>query len=413
MNRKELFMMSDKTEFFEILHKWNQLHLLEGMDVLSDAEQRTLRDEIEAVDFSFLARANAEKGKNYEIAPIEIFTADRADLEREELEKIGLSVIRENKVGAVLLCGGQGTRLGFPHSKGMFDMGIDRPLYIFELHFSYLCDVARRAEHFFPVFIMTSIYNDAEIREFLSLHDYFGYDKNAVYFYAQNMANATDLEGRLLKESPKTLVKAPDGNGGWFSSLSGAGYLPRLYEMGVEWLNVVSLDNVLQRTVDPAFVGATIQENKMCGAKVIKKRTPDERIGLICENQGKPAVIEYFELDKLLETENISTEGIDYGVILNYLFRVSEMERTLAEAPLPVHKAKKKIPYWDGKELIHPNEENGYKYEMLATDLVEYMGSCLPFEVRREAEFAPVKNKTGVDSVESAREMLIAAGIAL
>jgi UDP-N-acetylglucosamine/UDP-N-acetylgalactosamine diphosphorylase len=89
------------------------------------------------------------------------------------------------------------------------------------------------------------------------------------------------------------------------------------------------------------------------------------------------------------------------------------MIRTLDDSPLPVHKAKKKIPHWDGQQTVYPTEENGYKYEMLATDLVEYMGSCLPFEVRREAEFAPVKNKTGVDSVESAREMLVAAGITL
>ncbi len=406
-------MTCNKTELFETLHKQNQHHLLESLEMLSEAEQTELTKEMEAVNFSFIERASEKNGKSYDIAPIEIFTADRADAEREELTQIGLSVIHENKVGAVLLCGGQGTRLGFPHSKGMFDMGLTHPLYIFELHFAYLLKIAKMAENFFPIFVMTSIYNDAEIREFLALHDYFGYDKNAVYFYTQNMAHATDFDGNLLLESPKTLVKAPDGNGGWFSALSDAGLLPKIHEMGVEWLNVVSLDNVLQRTVDPVFVGATVREQKICGAKVIRKATPDERIGLICENHGKPTVIEYFELDKLIEQENISIEGIDYGVILNYLFRVNEMERTLTEKPLPVHKAKKKIPYWDGEKHIEPTTENGYKYEMLATDLVDYMGSCLPFEVRREAEFAPVKNKTGVDSVESAREMLKKAGITL
>ena len=405
--------MYTTTESFELLQQRGQLHLLDGMDALSEKEKQTLQKEIGSVDFSMIDRANKVKTKEFHVKPIDVFSADRADLEREELEKIGLSVIHENKVGAVLLCGGQGTRLGSPHPKGMFDMGVTRPLYIFDLHFSYLCEVARRAERFFPVFIMTSIYNDAEIREFLELHHYFGYEKDAVYFYTQNMAYATDFEGRLLKDSPSTLVKAPDGNGGWFSSLASAGYVPKLRELGVEWLNVISIDNVLQRIVDPAFVGATVREKKMCGAKVIKKSTPNERIGLICENGGKPAVIEYFELDKLLEKGNVSIEGIDYGVILNYLFHVDEMIRTLTDAPLPVHKAKKKIPYWDGQSAVYPTEENGYKYEMLATDLVAYMGSCLPYEVRREVEFAPVKNKTGVDSVESAREMLIAAGFEL
>ena len=143
------------------------------MASLSEEEKQTLQKEIGSVDFSLIERANEKKIKDFQVTPIEIFTADRVDLEREALEELGLSVIRENKVGAVLLCGGQGTRLGSPHSKGMFDMGITRPLYIFDLHFSYLCKVAKRAGHFFPIFVMTSIYNDAEIREFFELQNYF------------------------------------------------------------------------------------------------------------------------------------------------------------------------------------------------------------------------------------------------
>lgn len=110
-----------------------------------------------------------------------------------------------------------------------------------------------------------------------------------------------------------------------------------------------------------------------CGAKVIKKATPDERIGLICRNAGHPAVIEYYELDRLIREEHVNTDGIEYGVILNYLFRTDRMEGTLSH-PLPVHKVRKKIPYFDG-EMVIPERENGYKYEMLATDLVEFMGS--------------------------------------
>ena len=55
---------------------------------------------------------------------------------------------------------------------------------------------------------------------------------------------------------------------------------------------------------------------------------------------------------------------------------------------------------------VQPETENGYKLETLILDLVEKMDSCLPFEVVREKEFAPIKNKTGVDSIESARELL-------
>ncbi len=397
----------------ETLRKNGQLHLLEGFEALSEAEQEELLHDIASVNFEMMARADEDTEKQYNIAPIDIFTADMADAEEAELRKLGLEAIHNNKVAAVLLCGGQGTRLGFPHSKGMFDIGVTKPLYIFELHFAYLSKIAKEADHFFPVFIMTSIYNDGEIRDFLAEHDYFGYDKNAVFFYKQKMAYATDLEGKLLKGSPSSLVASPDGNGGWYASLAAAGYSKLLQDGGVEWLNIISIDNVLQRTVDPVFVGATVRSGVTCGAKVICKNAPDERIGLLCLNNGTPSIIEYYELDALIKETGLSTEGIEYGVILNYLFSVAEMERTLRESPLPVHKAKKKVPYWDGEKLVTPTTENGYKFEMLATDLVAQMGSCLPYEVRREAEFAPVKNKTGVDSVESARAMLEAAGYTL
>ncbi len=405
--------MTCSPALMETLRKNGQLHLLEGFDVLSEAEQAELLHDIESVNFDMMARADEETEKNYNIAPIDIFTADMADAEEAELKKLGLEAIAANKVAAVLLCGGQGTRLGFPHSKGMFDIGVTKPIYIFELHFAYLSKVAKEAGNYFPVFIMTSIYNDGEIREFLAEHDYFGYDKNAVFFYKQKMAYATDLEGKLLKGSPSTLVASPDGNGGWFASLAAAGYLDMLKEKGTEWLNIISIDNVLQRTVDPVFVGATVRANVSCGAKVICKNAPDERIGLLCLNDGKPTIIEYYELDQLVKETGLSIEGIDYGVILNYLFSVKEMERTLTESPLPVHKAKKKVPYWDGEKVVTPTTENGYKFEMLATDLVVQMGTCLPYEVRRELEFAPVKNKTGIDSVESARAMLEARGYTL
>ncbi len=405
--------MTINPALMETLKKYDQLHLLEGFDALSEAEQAELLHDIESVNFDMMARANEEAEKTYDIAPIDIFTADMAEAEEAELTKIGLEAIHDNKAAAVLLCGGQGTRLGFPHSKGMFDIGVTKPLYIFELHFAYLSKVAKAADNYFPVFIMTSIYNDGEIKEFLAEHDYFGYDKNAVYFYTQKMAYATDLNGKLLKGSPSTLVASPDGNGGWFASLAAAGHGKVLKEKGVEWLNIISIDNVLQRTVDPVFVGATIRSKATVGAKVICKNAPDERIGLLCLDHGKPTIIEYYELDQLVKETGLSIEGIDYGVILNYLFSVKEMERTLTDSPLPVHKAKKKVPYWDGEKVVTPTTENGYKFEMLSTDLIVKMDTCLPYEVRRELEFAPVKNKTGIDSVESARAMLEARGYTL
>ena len=102
-----------------------------------------------------------------------------------------------------------------------------------------------------------------------------------------------------------------------------------------------------------------------------------------------------------------------FGVILNYLFNVEELERIVAQS-LPLHVVEKKIPYLDeAGELVKPQEPNGYKFENLILDMIHQMGSCLPFEVVREKEFAPIKNKTGIDSVESARELLRQNGVTL
>jgi UDP-N-acetylglucosamine/UDP-N-acetylgalactosamine diphosphorylase len=405
-------MNYDVANLGERLRAIGQAHLLAEVDRLSEKERERLINEIMSVDFSVFERAKFFDEKNYDsLAPIPIFSAEYAEKEKDSLESVGLSAIASGKVGAVLLCGGQGTRLGYPHPKGMFNIGTTKEISIFSLHFRYLKQVAERAGAWFPIYIMTSIYNRSEIEEFLMEKAFFGFDPSFVFFFEQNMAPATDFDGKIYKSSPSSLELAPDGNGGWFSALVSCGYLDEIRARGVEWLNVVSIDNVLQKTVDPRFIGATMSEGVCCGAKVVKKANPDERIGLICENGGHPSVIEYYELDKLKKENTVSIEGLDYGVILNYLFSVDEMEKTLS-TPLPVHRARKKIPYYDG-EYRKPEKENGYKYEMLATDLVERMPSCLAYEILREKEFAPVKNLTGVDSVDTAREMLLSAGYEL
>ena len=193
------------------------------------------------------------------------------------------------------------------------------------------------------------------------------------------------------------------------------GMLEKVHTYGVEWLNVFAVDNVLQKIADPCFVGATIQKGCVVGAKVVRKSAPDEKVGVMCLEDGRPSIVEYYELTE--ELMNAKDENGDpayyFGVILNYLFSVAELERIL-EKRLPLHIVERKIPYLneDG-ELVKPQEPNGYKYENLVLDMIHQMSSCLPFEVVREKEFAPIKNMTGVDSVESARALLQKNGVEL
>ena len=206
---------------------------------------------------------------------------------------------------------------------------------------------------------------------------------------------------------------SPNGNGGWFKSLINAGLDKDIKAKGVEWLNVFAVDNVLQQIADPVFVGATIKSGCVSGAKVVRKVDPYERVGALCLEDGKPSIIEYYELTPEMAEAKSENGSLLYGfgVILNYLFRVDKLF-DIAQKSLPLHVVEKKVPYIDENGNSNkPEEPNAYKFETLILDMVYMMDNCLSFEVEREKEFAPVKNATGTDSVDSARELLQKNGI--
>ena len=228
------------------------------------------------------------------------------------------------------------------------------------------------------------------------------------------MAPSCDVHGKILLSEKGKIAASPNGNGGWYASLVRSGDGRILESEGIEWLNVYAVDNVLQRICDPVFVGATIKSGFGCGAKVVKKVSPDEKVGVLCLEDGVPAIVEYYEMPPETAAQRRPDGELKfaYGVILNYLFNVQLLSRTL-EKRLPVHLSFKKIPHIENGQLVTPESPNGYKFEYLVLDLIKLMGSCLAFEVVREREFAPIKNRTGVDSVESARALLEKNGVKL
>ncbi len=400
----------------EKLTQYGQEHVLKYYDELSEAQQQELLGQIDATDMSILSacKNKEELVKKGKISPLAAMQLDEIENSRESFTATGLEAIRAGKVGAVLLAGGMGTRLGSDNPKGMYNVGITRELYIFECLVNNLMNVVRQADFWIHLFVMTSDKNHESTVSFLKTHDYFGYKAEYVHFFKQEMAAATDYEGKIYLEDKGKLSTSPNGNGGWFISLKNNGLLDVIHENGIEWLNVFAVDNVLQRIADPCFVGATIQKNCVVGAKVVRKSAPDEKVGVMCLEDGKPSIVEYYELtDELMNAKDEKGEpAYNFGVILNYLFQVQELEKLMAG--LPLHVVEKKIPYLnENGELVKPQEPNGYKFENLVLDMIHQMDSCLPFEVVRNKEFAPIKNKTGVDSVESARALLQENGVTL
>lgn len=411
-------VMTTYEKAYEKLEKYGQLHVLQYYAELSEEQKEELLAQILATDFSVLTSREKETGKESEkgkIAPLAAMELDEINARRDEFERIGLEAIRAGKVGAVLLAGGMGTRLGSDDPKGMYDIGLTKSVYIFERIMRNTLDVVERSGAWIPFFIMTSDKNHQATTKFFKAHNYFGYNPDYVCFFQQEMAPASDYEGRVYMEEKGRISTSPNGNGGWFVSMERSEAGKKMHAMGVEWLNVFAVDNVLQRIADPCFIGGVIAENRASGSKVVRKAAPDEKVGVMCLEDGRPSIIEYYELtQELMDAKDEKGEpAYNFGAILNYLFRVKDLVEIMNHH-LPLHVVEKKIPYLDEQGMfIKPEAPNGYKYEQLVLDMVHELESCLPFEVVREREFAPIKNRTGIDSVDSARELLAGNGVIL
>ena len=392
----------------------NQKYIKAMMEKNTTEQNEKLTKRLEEIDFSVLEHIERKETVNERgvFAPLDAVEVSEIEARGAEFKELGLKAIREGKVGAVLLAGGQGTRLGLDRPKGTLNIGVAKELYLLLRN---LMDVTDEAGVYVPLYIMTSNINNADTTAFFEEHDYFGYPKDYVKFFVQEMVPACDYEGRIYMESQTEVAMSPNGNGGWFSSMVNAGLLSDIKERGIEWINVFAVDNCLQRIADPMFVGATIAYGCESGAKVVRKAAPDERVGVLCTEDGKPSIAEYYEMTEEMATARKENGDLKYGfgVILNYLFSEKKLEQ-IADARMPIHVVEKKIPYMDvDGTFVKPEQPNGYKFETLVLDMVHMMDDCIPYEVVREREFAPIKNLHGVDSLDSARELMKGCGIEL
>ena len=394
----------------EKLEKYGQQHVLKYYDELTDAEKEELLQQIDETDFAVLENCkNLGKSEGRgQFQPLAAMQVSEIEKRRDEFFKLGVETIKAGKVAAVLLAGGMGTRLGSDNPKGMYDIGLTKPVYIFQRIIENLLDTVNQAEgSYIHLFIMTSEKNNDATVNFLKEHNYFGYPEEKITFFKQDMAPASDYDGKVYMESKSRISTSPNGNAGWYSSMLKAGLRDTLLKEGIEWIDIFAVDNVLQRIADPCFVGATVNAGVSCGAKVVRKNAPDEKVGVMCLEDDRPSIVEYYELSQeMMDAKDENGDpAYNYGVILNYLFNEKALN-DIAKNTLPLHVVEKKIPYIDeNANLIKPEKPNGCKFEQLVLDMIHELDSCLPYEVVREHEFAPIKNKEGIDSVESAREL--------
>ncbi len=402
----------------ELLEKNNQSHLLEYFDELNDDQKEHLLEQISEIDFDLIklienADTPDERGV---ITPLDAEVSIKEIEENaDKFRAKGVEAIKEGKVAALLLAGGMGTRLGSDKPKGMYNIGETKDVFIFEMLIRNLMDVVDEVGVWVPLYIMTSEKNDKDTREFFEEKNYFGYNKDYVKFFKQEMAPACDFDGKIYLERKDRISTSPNGNGGWFISFNKAGLLDEAKAKGIEYINLFAVDNVCQRMVDPLFVGAMLDGGYVSASKVVSKAAPEEKVGVLCLEDGKPSIVEYYELTEEMRYETLPDGSLAYkdGVILNYLFSIKALEENMNNN-LVTHVVKKKIECLDENgNTVKPETENGYKFETLVLDMIHDMDNCLAYEVVREKEFAPIKNKTGVDSVDTAKELLKKNGVEL
>ena len=400
------------------LETFGQEHVLKYYDELTEAEKQELLTQIDETDFAVLENCkNLGKSEGRgEFSPLAAMQVSEIEKRRDEFASAGIKALKEGKVAACLLAGGMGTRLGSDNPKGMYDIGLTKPVFIFQRIIENLLDTVKQADgSYIRLFIMTSEKNNDATIGFLKEHNFFGYPEEKITFFKQDMAPSSDYNGKVYMEGKGRISTSPNGNAGWYASMLKAGLRDLIQKEGIEWIDIFAVDNVLQRIADPCFVGATLLSGVTCGAKVVRKNAPDEKVGVMCLEDGKPSIVEYYELSQeMMDAKDENGDpAYNYGVILNYLFNEKALYE-IAKNTLPLHVVEKKIPYIDeNANLVKPEAPNGCKFEQLVLDMIHELPTCLPYEVVREKEFAPIKNKEGVDSVESARELCKANGIEL
>ena len=297
--------------------------------------------------------------------------------------------------------------MGHSGPKGTFDLGLDSHKSIFEILTDTIKEAREKYSVDIPWYIMTSEENNADTVNFFEKNNYFGYPKSCVTFFKQGKLPMVDTEGKILINEEGKIKEAADGHGGIFNSLLKEGMIYDLKARNIEWVFIGGVDNVLVKPVDPVLIGLSIKKNVLAAGKSIVKANPHEKVGVFCKRNGKPSVVEYSEISEEMAEELDENGELKYGEshILCNLFSLKSIER-ISEMNLPYHIAFKKAKYIDKDgNLIVPEKPNAYKFEAFLFDAFESLEDIAILRVKREEEFAPVKNAEGTDSPETARKL--------
>lgn len=409
-----MYTKNELAQAEELLKENNQTNILNTLNQIDESKKEKLIKQILNLNFEQLKRLYQETKEKPEILDKKLENikyVDKYKLSEDKKSlytKIGEDIIRNNKYAVVTMAGGQGTRLGHKGPKGTFKIDVrPEPKFLFQILAENLEAANKKYNVTLPWYIMTSTENNKETVEFFEEHNYFGYPKDHIKFFIQGNLPLLFTNGQLVLDKDYSIKEAADGNGCIYKAMREDKILEDMENRNVEWAFIGSVDNVLLNMVDPILIGLTIEEKHEVASKSIAKKDPSERVGVFCKANGVPSVIEYSELPKEMAELRDEDGELLYGEahIMCNLFSIKALEK-ISKIDLPYHVANKKTNYMNEKgEFVEVTEPNAYKFEAFIFDAFNFFDDMSILRGRREEDFAPVKNKEGNDSPNTAKEL--------
>jgi UDP-N-acetylglucosamine/UDP-N-acetylgalactosamine diphosphorylase len=416
---------SNREQLVAKLKPYGQEHLLQFWDELDANGRQRLAAQIEAIDFEQIAGLFHQVAQSHDWAAIsrqaEPPPAMRlrddesgGPFDRADADKRGTAALAAGKIGVLLAAGGQGSRLGFDHPKGLFPIGPVSGASLLQIHLEKALALSRRHRVAVPVYIMTSPDTHDEQAKFLQAHNWFGLPADQVKLFCQGTMPAVDAEtGKLLLAEKGQLFLSPDGHGGTLAALAASGSIEDMRRRGIEHLFYLQVDNPLVPIGDALFIGYHLLADSDLTSMAVAKQTPQDRLGNFVLVDGRLQVIEYSDFPDDVAQKRDAGGGLVFwaGSIAVHMFRVAFLRRALALADaLPYHIARKKVPFIDeAGRLIEPSQPNALKFERFIFDLLPHAQRPLVVECAEDDVFAPLKNAPGAsrDTAEYVQRFMV------
>lgn len=397
----------------KILTTYKQEHLIYFYNELSDIQKEKLLTQITKINFEEILTLykNSMEDENFEkslISPLEHIEKDRLTYDEiQHFSKIGEKVIKSNSFAVVTMAGGQGTRLGYKGPKGTYQLNI-KPIKksLFEIQCDNITAINNKYGITIPWYIMTSEENDAQTKQYFSINNYFDYPKDKIKFFTQDKLPLITTDGKLILQEPYLIKEAANGNGNVFNSMKKHNIIDELEKNNIKWVSFGGIDNILLKNVDPLLLGLAIVNNYKIASKSIFKENPMEKTAVYCRKHGRPAILDYDNIDLELSVSKYKNGMYKYreANILSHLMSIDAIKK-VSDIKLPYHRAFKKNAFVNSEGVKEvPSKPNSFKFENFIFDAFYYFEDMLLLRVNADEEFAPIKDFTGIYNPDTALE---------